>query len=300
MTLENYKVQHLIAAGGYAKVYQAVDKQKNECVALKFIDKVRPGDPTHLDDVRAEVDIFRTLEHPNICKFYEVIETADQFVIAMELLAGGTLLDYFNSHELTDQEIGNFFSQLLSAMIYLRSCNVCHRDLRLDNICLDGRRNVKVIDFGFSCRYDPGLVMDTLCGCPEYCAPEMLQGLTYTAAVDVWSAGVILYTLAVGELPFSAETREETTDLVLDTEPEYPETIRPDLVNLIKGLLEKDPAKRLRLEQIEEHSWIKGLREKEKPADSARKTAGAVARSETPPKGFWQWLKSKTQGKTWA
>jgi serine/threonine protein kinase len=88
MSLENYKIQRLIATGGYAKVFQAVDLRTNTCVALKFIDKVREDDPTHSDDIQAEVDIFGSLNHPYVCKFHEVIDTPREVVIAMELLSG--------------------------------------------------------------------------------------------------------------------------------------------------------------------------------------------------------------------
>jgi serine/threonine protein kinase len=135
--------------------------------------------------------------------------------------------------------------------------------------------------------------MDLLCGCPEYCAPEMLSGKPYTAAIDVWSAGVILYALAVGELPFSGSTREETVDLVIESEPKYPEELSPQIRDLLSKILKKNPAERYSLAQIAGHSWMKMTRTMSLRDERPRGMAEPVPKSETPPKGFWQWFKTK-------
>jgi serine/threonine protein kinase len=294
MSLSSYLVQRVIATGGYAKVCQAVDLRTNQCVALKYIDKERDGDPHHLDDVRSEVDIFSSLSHAHICKFHEVVETPTQVVIAMELLGGGTLLEYVNGHELGEQDARRFFGQLLSALAYLAEQRVCHRDLRLDNICLDNRRNVKVIDFGFGHRCDPAAPhMDVLCGCPEYCAPEMLRGEPYLASVDVWSAGVILYAMAAGALPFFGETREETAHLVLTQQPAFPPALSPALADLLARVLAKDPAARLSLAEIAAHPWMHA--QEGAPSGAAR--GAPLPAAQTPPRGWWARLKAKFKGK---
>jgi serine/threonine protein kinase len=292
MSLSDYQVQRLIAHGGFAKVFQAVDKRINQCVALKFIDKKRQNDPNHLDDVRAEVDIFRSLNHAHVCRFHEAIDTPDEVIIAMELLTGGTLLEYVNSHDLTEQDVRHFFTQLLSALNYLSEQGVCHRDLRLDNICLDARRNVKVIDFGFGHRLDPASPhMDLLCGCPEYCAPEMLREEPYTASADIWSAGVILYAMAAGSLPFYGETREETVQLVISQALEFPEAMSAELVDLLRRILVKEPAGRASLAEIAAHPWVRGSG----AGHAARRSH--VPESESPPHGWWHRLKAKFMGK---
>jgi MAP/microtubule affinity-regulating kinase len=291
MSLDNYRIQRHLATGGYAVVHQAVDQRCNECVALKFIDKERADDPHHLDDVRAEVDIFSSLDHRYICKFREVIETPTQFIIAMELLAGGTLLEYVNTHDLSDREIRTFFVQLIDALKYMESVHVCHRDLRLDNICLDNRRTVKVIDFGFGHRYDPAdPTMDVQCGTPQYSAPEVLRGDPYAPSVDVWSAGVILYAMAAGALPFNGDTREDIAHAVVTDEPDFPPSLGPLLTDLLTRLLTKDPAARIPLGDILAHAWVTSTESASQGGGAPR---GAVPSAESPPKGWWARLKQR-------
>jgi serine/threonine protein kinase len=135
--------------------------------------------------------------------------------------------------------------------------------------------------------------MDMLCGCPEYCAPEMLREEPYLASVDIWSAGVILYAMAGGELPFFGETREETGHLVLTQQLEIPESMSPELADLLRHILIKDPAGRYSLAEIAAHPWMQG---------GERSTQGAARNvplpaAQTPPRGWWAKFKAKFKGK---
>jgi serine/threonine protein kinase len=222
------------------------------------MDKVRAEDPTHLEDIRTEIDIFGSLDHPYICRFFRAIETDAQVIIAMEYLDGGTLLDYMNAKaELPEAEIHAYFAQIISAISYLHTNIVCHRDLRLENLCFDSRHNLKVVDFGLSCRFNPARpLMDVPCGCPSYGAPEVFLRGDYTPLVDIWSAGVILYTLAVGRLPFPGNTPDEVLTYIGGQGPSFPAFLSDALIDLLRQILVREPANRFWVADIQTHPWM--------------------------------------------
>uniref|UniRef100_A0A2A4K5R9 non-specific serine/threonine protein kinase n=1 Tax=Heliothis virescens TaxID=7102 RepID=A0A2A4K5R9_HELVI len=149
------------------------------------------------------------------------------------------------------------FRQIVSAVQYCHQKRIIHRDLKAENLLLDGEMNIKIADFGFSNEFTPGAKLDTFCGSPPYAAPELFQGKKYDGPeVDVWSLGVILYTLVSGSLPFDGSTLRELRERVLRGKYRIPFYMSTDCENLLKKFLVLNPAKRASLESIMRDKWM--------------------------------------------
>uniref|UniRef100_A0A915NXA5 Protein kinase domain-containing protein n=1 Tax=Meloidogyne floridensis TaxID=298350 RepID=A0A915NXA5_9BILA len=200
----------------------------------------------------------KQLDHPNIVKLYQVIENETTLYLVMEYASGGELFDYLVAHgRMKEKEARAKFRQIVSAVQYLHSKNVIHRDLKAENLLLDSAMNIKIADFGFSNTFSPGNKLDTFCGSPPYAAPELFQGKKYDGPeVDVWSLGVILYTLVSGSLPFDGQNLKELRERVLRGKYRVPFYLSTDCENLVKKFLVLNPARRGTLETIMRDKWM--------------------------------------------
>ncbi|XP_031310255.1 MAP/microtubule affinity-regulating kinase 3 isoform X8 [Camelus dromedarius] len=234
-----------------------VNERDTENVAIKIIDKTQLN-PTSLQKLFREVRIMKILNHPNIVKLFEVIETDKTLYLIMEYASGGEVFDYLVAHgRMKEKEARAKFRQIVSAVQYCHQKRIVHRDLKAENLLLDADMNIKIADFGFSNEFTVGSKLDTFCGSPPYAAPELFQGKKYDGPeVDVWSLGVILYTLVSGSLPFDGQNLKELRERVLRGKYRIPFYMSTDCENLLKRFLVLNPIKRGTLEQIMKDRWI--------------------------------------------
>uniref|UniRef100_A0A8D2ZY87 non-specific serine/threonine protein kinase n=1 Tax=Scophthalmus maximus TaxID=52904 RepID=A0A8D2ZY87_SCOMX len=236
----NYRLLKTIGKGNFAKVKLARHILTGREVAIKIIDKTQLN-PNSLQKLFREVRIMKILNHPNIGKF------SVSFVF-----------DYLVAHgRMKEKEARAKFRQIVSAVQYCHQKHIVHRDLKAENLLLDADMNIKIADFGFSNEFTMGNKLDTFCGSPPYAAPELFQGKKYDGPeVDVWSLGVILYTLVSGSLPFDGQNLKELRERVLRGKYRIPFYMSTDCENLLKRFLVLNPAKRGTLEQIMKDRWI--------------------------------------------
>ncbi|XP_060610214.2 serine/threonine-protein kinase MARK1 isoform X2 [Anolis sagrei] len=253
----NYRLLKTIGKGNFAKVKLARHVLTGREVAVKIIDKTQLN-PTSLQKLFREVRIMKILNHPNIVKLFEVIETEKTLYLVMEYASGGEVFDYLVAHgRMKEKEARAKFRQIVSAVQYCHQKCIVHRDLKAENLLLDGDMNIKIADFGFSNEFTLGNKLDTFCGSPPYAAPELFQGKKYDGPeVDVWSLGVILYTLVSGSLPFDGQNLKELRERVLRGKYRIPFYMSTDCENLLKKLLVLNPVKRGSLEQIMKDRWM--------------------------------------------
>lgn len=253
----NYRLLKTIGKGNFAKVKLARHILTGREVAIKIIDKTQLN-PTSLQKLFREVRIMKILNHPNIVKLFEVIETEKTLYLVMEYASGGEVFDYLVAHgRMKEKEARAKFRQIVSAVQYCHQKHIVHRDLKAENLLLDADMNIKIADFGFSNEFTLSNKLDTFCGSPPYAAPELFQGKKYDGPeVDVWSLGVILYTLVSGSLPFDGQNLKELRERVLRGKYRIPFYMSTDCENLLKRFLVLNPIKRGTLEQIMKDRWI--------------------------------------------
>uniref|UniRef100_A0A671MTX6 non-specific serine/threonine protein kinase n=1 Tax=Sinocyclocheilus anshuiensis TaxID=1608454 RepID=A0A671MTX6_9TELE len=254
----NYRLLKTIGKGNFAKVKLARHILTGREVAIKIIDKTQLN-PTSLQ----KVNISGLL----LIKLFEVIETEKTLYLVMEYASGGEVFDYLVAHgRMKEKEARAKFRQvqycsvldtIVSAVQYCHQKHIVHRDLKAENLLLDADMNIKIADFGFSNEFTIGNKLDTFCGSPPYAAPELFQGKKYDGPeVDVWSLGVILYTLVSGSLPFDGQNLKELRERVLRGKYRIPFYMSTDCENLLKRFLVLNPVKRGTLEQIMKDRWI--------------------------------------------
>uniref|UniRef100_A0A6Q2WTX8 non-specific serine/threonine protein kinase n=1 Tax=Esox lucius TaxID=8010 RepID=A0A6Q2WTX8_ESOLU len=254
----NYRLLKTIGKGNFAKVKLARHILTGREVAIKIIDKTQLN-PTSLQKVKGETCLHSLFNSMSISmKLFEVIETEKTLYLIMEYASGGEVFDYLVAHgRMKEKEARAKFRQIVSAVQYCHQKHIVHRDLKAENLLLDADMNIKIADFGFSNEFTMGNKLDTFCGSPPYAAPELFQGKKYDGPeVDVWSLGVILYTLVSGSLPFDGQNLKELRERVLRGKYRIPFYMSTDCENLLKRFLVLNPAKRGTLEQIMKDRWI--------------------------------------------
>ena len=180
----------------------------------------------------------------------------------MEFLSGGELYEYINAKKrLNEKEALKFFQQIVSGLEYIHQLNISHRDLKPENLLIDSKRNLKIVDFGLSNIYKEDEYLKSPCGSPCYAPPEMIAGKIYSGRIsDIWSIGIILFTMICGYLPFDEEDNYVLYKKILEGKYEFPDFISESAKDLIRNILNIDPSTRYSLEQIKQHSWFNELK----------------------------------------
>jgi calcium-dependent protein kinase len=261
---ENYKISSKLGEGSFGTVQLATSMATQDERAIKNILKKK------LPDVKrfaAEIEIHRSLDHPNVVKLFEIYEDARCMYLVMEYCTGGELFDRIvEAGSFTEGQAALLMKQMLRAVAYIHGMDICHRDLKPENFLLendkpvdDPANMVKIIDFGVSRRFTPGNSMKTRVCTPYYVAPEVVNG-KYNELCDMWSMGVIMYILLSGSPPFSGGGDEEIIKNVTRGVYYFEEDPWPDITggakDLIAKLLVKNIEKRLSANTALEHEWI--------------------------------------------
>lgn len=226
-------------------------------VAIKIVNREKLSESV-LMKVEREIAIMKLIEHPHVLGLYDVYENKKYLYLVLEHVSGGELFDYLvKKGRLTPKEARRFFRQIISALDFCHSHNICHRDLKPENLLLDEKNNIRVADFGMASLQVEGSMLETSCGSPHYACPEVIRGEKYDGRkADVWSCGVILYALLVGALPFDDDNLRNLLEKVKKGVFHIPHFVPPDCQNLLRGMIEVDPEKRLTLEEIHRHPWV--------------------------------------------
>ena len=185
----------------------------------------------------------------------------------MEYASGGELFEYIvKQKKIREKEACRFFQQLVAGVEYINKLNVVHRDLKPENLLLDHKQSIKIVDFGLSNTYKPAELLKTACGSPCYAAPEMIAGKRYEGLkADLWSCGVILFAMVCGYLPFEDSNTNTLYKKILAGDYQFPKFISGEARDLIKGILNVDPDKRLGIEEIRKHCWFSVVEEESRP-----------------------------------
>ncbi|KAM8831835.1 uncharacterized protein AB9W97_003240 [Spinachia spinachia] len=261
----SYLVGKMINKGSFAKVMEGLHIGTGEKLAIKVIDKKKARqDPYVLKNMKREPRIHQMVRHPHIVVLLETLETENSYYMAMELCAGGDLMDRIcDRKRLEEKEVRRYTRQILSAVEHLHQHGIVHRDLKIENFLLDEHNNIKIVDFGLSNTVKAESLslelLNTQCGSPAYAAPELLAHRKYGPKVDVWSIGVSMFAMLTGILPFTVEPfniKQLHQKMVNREMNSIPSDISKGAVAFVLSLLEPDPAKRPSVKSAIQERWI--------------------------------------------
>ncbi|KAG9098013.1 hypothetical protein FRC06_006918 [Ceratobasidium sp. 370] len=263
-----YLLLQTLGEGEFGKVKLGLHATWGEEVAVKLIRRGNVENALRMSKVEREIEVLRTINHPNIVRLYDVIETDKYIGIVLEYASGGELFDHILAHRfLRERDACKLFAQLISGVSYIHQKKIVHRDLKLENLLLDRNRNVIITDFGFANRFEhrPDDLMQTSCGSPCYAAPELVisEGEYVGSAVDIWSCGVILYAMLAGYLPFDDDPANPDGDninllykYIVTTPLTFPDHVSQGARDLLARMLVPDPKHRADLATIMAHPWL--------------------------------------------
>ncbi len=298
-SLQFYKYGRLIGQGAFGKVNLGLNILTGRIVAVKSFNKNNSeltGD--NMKKIKYETDLMKKLNHPNITKILEMFEDEKYFLIIMEYINGGNLFSFVKKRRKLSEKTAKFlFRQIILGIKYIHEQNIVHRDIKLENLLIDLNNNVKICDFGIGRKINSkNQLLYDQCGTLMYMAPEILLSTKEKGyegfPVDIWSSGISLYIMLSGTLPFNYKNKkngdeeEENEDnededdsisnkskkndddnfelqySIVYKEPKHIEKISDEARDLLKGLLNKDPKKRLTCDQILNHPWLYNFKEK--------------------------------------
>lgn len=269
-TKKRYLRGRFLGKGGFAKCYELTDMETKEIFAGKIISKTMLTKPHQKEKMSMEIAIHRSVgqkravhseTHKQIVGFHGFFEDSDYIYILLELCRRRSMMELHKRRKaLTEPEVRYFMKQIVEGCKYLHDNRIIHRDLKLGNLFLNDEMEVKIGDFGLATKVEvDGERKKTLCGTPNYIAPEVLNKKGHSFEVDVWSLGCILYTLLVGKPPFETQSLKETYQRIKRNEYYIPSKVSHTAQLLIIKLLRPDPATRPNLRQVLEDEFFTGF-----------------------------------------
>ncbi|XP_051891784.1 serine/threonine-protein kinase PLK4 [Pristis pectinata] len=257
--IKDFKVLTLLGKGSFACVYRAKSVSTGLEVAIKMIDKKAMHKVGMVQRVRNEVEIHCQLKHPSILELYNYFEDDNYVYLVLEMCHNGEMSRYLKNRKasFSEDEARHFMHHIVTGMLYLHSHGILHRDLTLSNLLLTSDMNIKIADFGLAAQLKmPNEKHFTMCGTPNYIAPEIATHSAHGLESDVWSLGCMFYTFLVGKPPFDTDTVKNTLNKVMLADYEMPTFISNEAQDLIYQLLRKNPADRISLSSILDHSFM--------------------------------------------
>lgn len=259
----HFKRGAFLGKGGFARVYELHDVKTGVCYAGKIISKKSLTKPRSRQKLVQEIRIHKALDHDNIVRFVNFVEDKDFVYIILEMCSNRSLLRMIRTRKhICEAELRYYLHQMVSGLSYLKGELVIHRDLKLGNLFLDHNMTIKMGDFGLAAKLEnENERKKTICGTPNYIAPEVLQGGAggHSFEVDVWSLGVVMYTLLVGRPPFETSNLKATYKKIATNSYAFPadrEDISAEARDLIKLMLNQEPAQRPPIEDIKHHPFL--------------------------------------------
>ena len=259
--LEHYILGKTIGQGSFGKVKIGIHKLTKEKVAVKVLEKSK-FDDDDIKNLKKEIGIIKRIRHKNINQFYEMIDTENKMFLIMDLAENGDFFDLISQKiRFNDErEACKYFHQIIIALEYLHSLNIVHRDIKPENMLIDSKYEIKLTDFGLSSTYKDDQLLSTPCGTPNYAAPELIKGEQYHGMFsDIWSAGVVLYSMLCGYLPFGDSNENLLQNHIIKCDYEIPSFVSEDAKELIQGILKLDPLERFDFDLIKSSRWFRSI-----------------------------------------
>eukprot|EP00754_Rhynchopus_humris_P044948 Rhum_TRINITY_DN450_c0_g1::Rhum_TRINITY_DN450_c0_g1_i1::g.1270::m.1270/K06631/PLK1; polo-like kinase 1 len=255
-----YTKGRLLGKGGFAKCYEATNVETQEKFAVKVVCKSSLKTKTR-QKLKTEIKIHRSLSHRHIVKFHRYFEDSRNVYILLELCRGQTLMEQSTRKgRFTEEETAYVVYQSLLSLEHMHAEGVIHRDLKLSNIMLTADNEIKIGDFGLAAKVSSGEKRRTLCGTPNYIAPEILEsGHTHSFEVDVWTVGIIMYAMLCGKPPFQTHDVKMTYGKIKRCSYTFPSNvaISSEARSLIQRILQVSPGLRPTVREMMADPWFR-------------------------------------------
>ncbi|XP_046372425.2 serine/threonine-protein kinase PLK1-like isoform X2 [Haliotis rufescens] len=252
ITDTTYLRGRLLGKGGFARCYELLDLNSNKIYAGKIISKTRIAKPHQRQKIVREVELQKDLKHKHVVEFHSYFEDNENVYIILENCSRKSLVHVLKHRKtLTEPEVRYYLKHIVEGATYIHDKNIIHRDLKLGNMLLNESMELKIADFGLATRVDfAGEKKMTVCGTPNYIAPEVLQKKGHSFEADIWAVGCIMYALLVGRPPFETSTLKETYLRITENSYTLPNSLSNSAKNLIRKCLSPDPARRPTLDDL--------------------------------------------------
>jgi serine/threonine protein kinase len=279
-----FSLKTLLGEGTTATVFKGKDMTTGEAVAVKRVDLQVLGPAEH-KQVALEIQFLQQYRHPNIIRLLDLERTEKYFYLVLEFAESDLFAYLSRTGALGEDQARFFFKQIVDAVAYLHGNRIAHRDLKLENFVVTSGGVIKVIDFGLSARVTPYSKLADMCGSMAYSPPEIVMQVPYDGtAADIWSLGIVLYTLLLGGFPFYSNDPAQMKDQIAKVgKLRFPKWLGQPAKELIMSMLHRHPDHRVGIFDVQEHRWLVGA-----PADATADSSMEASKSCDSPNVFFQ------------
>ncbi|KAL2509793.1 Serine/threonine-protein kinase AtPK2/AtPK19 [Forsythia ovata] len=262
--LEDFEVLKVVGQGAFGKVYQVRKKGTSEIYAMKVMRKDKVMEKNHVEYMKAERDILTQIDHPFIVQLRCSFQTKYRLYLVLDFINGGHLFFQLYHHGLFRNLARIYTAEIVSAVSHLHANGIMHRDLKPENILLDADGHAILTDFGLAKQLEENTRSNSLCGTVEYMSPEIILGKGHDKAADWWSVGILLFEMLTGKPPFIGGNRDKIQQKIIKDKIKLPTFLSSEAHSLLKGLLQKEPSRRLGggakgSDEIKGHKWFKSI-----------------------------------------
>lgn len=262
LTINDFDLLKTIGQGSFGKVLQVRMKETGKIYAMKVLNKSKVMELKQYEHTLAERRIMEDISHPFLVCLRYAFQSQTKLYLVMDFFNGGELFHYLSSGRFSENRAKFYAAEIVLGISHLHENNIVYRDLKPENLLLDPEGHIRITDFGLSKKDVEGDTAQSLCGTPEYLAPEILRKVPYGKSVDWWSLGILIYEMINGLPPFYDANRKLMYHRILTAPVPKSQFMSPEAYDLICGLLQRDPTKRLgyySADEIKNHPWFKDI-----------------------------------------
>lgn len=262
--LEDFEVMKVVGQGAFGKVFQVKKKGTSDIYAMKVMRKDKIMEKNHAEYMKAERDILTKIDHPFVVQLRYSFQTKYRLYLVLDFINGGHLFFQLYKQGLFREDLGRIYAaEIVSAVSHLHANGIMHRDLKPENILVDVDGHAMLTDFGLAKQFTDDTRSNSMCGTVEYMSPEIVLGKGHDKAADWWSVGILLFEMLTGKPPFTGN-RQKIQQKIVKDKLKLPTFLSSEAHSLLKGLLQKDPTKRLGSglkgsDEIKDHKWFRPI-----------------------------------------
>ncbi|KAG1254426.1 hypothetical protein G6F68_010855 [Rhizopus microsporus] len=258
LKLDDFNLLRTLGTGSFGRVHLSQSKHNHRYYAIKVLKKTEVVRLKQVEHTNNEKHILESVAYPFLVNLWGTFQDDANLYMVMDYVPGGELFSILRKQKKFSEQAAKFYAaEVVLALAYLHEQDIVYRDLKPENILVDDRGHVKLTDFGFAKRIED--TTWTVCGTPDYLAPEIIISKGYTKAVDWWGLGVLIFEMVTGKAPFIDKNPVNLYQKILECRVEWPEEMSGDLKDLLQNLLTSDLEVRFTSQEIKKHAWFSDI-----------------------------------------